>query len=131
MTDATWTAHPAAPDRATVTRRIRRLRRLATLMDAAVTIPGIKVRIGWDAVLGLVPGGGDALSAVISSYIVAEAARLGVPRPILLRMMLNIAIDFGLGCVPIAGDWFDVVWRANLMNVDLIDRHFGIRSAPR
>jgi hypothetical protein len=105
---------------------LRRLRRLATLMDAAVVIPMINVRIGWDPVIGLIPGAGDALGAAISSYIVVEAARLGVPPRVLARMMLNIAIDFGIGTLPIAGDWFDVVWRANLMNVDLIERHFGV-----
>jgi hypothetical protein len=107
-------------------RKLRRLRRLATVLDAAWVIPGINVRIGWDPLIGLVPGIGDALSAAISSTIVVEAARLGVPTRTLLRMVLNIAIDFGLGTVPLAGDWFDVLWRANLMNVALIERHFGL-----
>jgi hypothetical protein len=114
------TADPVA-----LAHKLRRLRRLATLMDAAVTIPVINVRIGWDPVLGLVPGAGDALSAAISAYIVVEAARLGVPKLLLLRMVVNIAIDFVVGTVPIAGDWFDVIWRANLMNVDLLERHLG------
>jgi hypothetical protein len=127
MTETTWSA---VPDQAALTRKLRRLRRLATLMDAAVVIPGIQVRIGWDAVLGLVPGAGDALSAAISSYIVVEAARLGVPTGLLLRMAVNIAIDFFVGTVPIAGDWFDVIWRANLMNVALLERHLGL-TAPR
>ncbi|MEJ0069880.1 MAG: DUF4112 domain-containing protein [Pseudomonadota bacterium] len=113
-----------------LTRKLRRLRRLATLMDAAVTIPVVNVRIGWDPVLGLIPGGGDALSAAISAYIVVEAARLGVPTRTLLRMIANIAIDFVVGTVPIAGDWFDVIWRANLMNVDLLERHLATRP-PR
>src|SRR5258708_32137355 len=127
MTETTWNA---VPDQTAVARKLRRLRRLATLMDAAVVIPGIQVRIGWDAVLGLVPGAGDALSAAISSYIVVEAARLGVPTGILVRMAVNIAIDFFVGTVPIADDWFDVIWRANLMNVDLLERHLGLTS-PR
>jgi hypothetical protein len=125
MTATSWTAS-SVHDPATLARKLRRLRRLATVLDAAWVIPGINVRIGWDPLIGLVPGIGDALSAAISSTIVVEAARLGVPTRTLLRMVLNIAIDFGLGTVPVAGDWFDVLWRANLMNVALIERHFGL-----
>jgi hypothetical protein len=126
MTSTAWATAAPLHDPATLMRRLRRLRRIATLMDAAVVIPGVNVRIGWDAVLGLIPGGGDALSAAISAYIVLEASRLGVPAPLLWRMGFNIAVDFGLGTVPFAGDVFDVLWRANLMNVDLIERHFGL-----
>jgi hypothetical protein len=125
MTATAWTAS-GTRDPATLARKLRRLRRLATLLDAAVVIPVINVRIGWDPVIGLIPGAGDALSAAISSTIVVEAARLGVPPRILARMVLNIAVDFVIGTVPVAGDWFDVLWRANLMNVDLIERHFGL-----
>ncbi len=95
-------------------------------MDAAVVIPGTSVRFGWDAVVGLIPGGGDAISAAISGYIVVQAAQLGVPLPTVLRMVFNVAVDFVLGTVPIAGDVFDVLWRANLMNVALIERHFDL-----
>jgi hypothetical protein len=126
MTDATWTARPRTQLPADLERRLRRLRRLATLMDAVVMIPGTRVRFGWDAVLGLVPGGGDAVSAAISSYIVVHAVQLGVPLPVVLRMVFNIAVDFVIGTVPALGDVFDVLWRANLMNVDLIERHFGV-----
>ena len=127
MTATAWSSPTRDP--AVLARRLRRLRRLATLMDAAVVIPGTSVRFGWDAVLGLVPGGGDAVSAAISSYIVMEAARLGVPNRVLLRMVVNVAIDFVIGSVPIAGDWFDVLWRANVMNVDLLERHLGFPTA--
>ena len=130
MTDAAWNAKAATLDRAALERKLRRLRALATLMDAAVVIPGTTVRIGWDPVIGLFPGIGDALTTVISFYIVAEALRLGVPVGTLVRMSVNIAIDFGLGTVPIAGDVFDALWRANLMNVDLLERHFGV-TPPR
>jgi hypothetical protein len=125
----TYTAWPAglrinAP--ADLQRRLKRLRRLATLMDAAVVIPGTTIRFGWDAVVGLIPGGGDAVSAAISGYIVVQAVQLGVPLPIVLRMVFNVAVDFVLGTVPVAGDLFDVLWRANLMNVALLERHFGL-----
>src|SRR5260221_14053694 len=126
MSSTAWTTAAPYSDQAMLMRRLRRLRRIATLLDAAVVIPGVNVRIGWDAVLGLIPGGGDAISAAISAYIVLEASRLGVPAPLLWRMAFNIAVDFGLGTVPLAGDVFDLLWRANLMNVDLIERHFGL-----
>jgi hypothetical protein len=89
-------------------------------------IPGTSIRFGWDAVVGLIPGGGDAVSGLISSYIVVQAVQLGVPLPVVLRMVFNVAVDVVLGTVPVAGDLFDVLWRANLMNVALIERHFGL-----
>jgi len=76
----------------------------------------------------LIPGVGDALTGVLSVYIVVEAWRLGVRPGLLARMVINIAIDVGLGAVPVAGDVFDALWRANLMNVDLIERH--VAAAP-
>jgi hypothetical protein len=130
MTDTTWTAPRRAHLPADVERRLKRLRRLATLMDAAIVIPGTRVRLGVDAAIGLIPGAGDAVSAAISSYIVIQAAQLGVPTPVLARMVLNIGIDFVIGTVPALGDAFDVLWRANLMNVDLIERHFGVAPPP-
>ena len=117
------------PDRARLERALARLRRLAILLDAAFVIPGTTVRIGWDPLIGLIPGAGDALTAVLSLYIVVAAWRLGVRPGLLARMVINIAIDVGLGTVPVAGDVFDALWRANLMNVALIERHFGI--APK
>lgn len=131
MSDTAWTAtrSPHA-DPAALARKLRRLRRVATLMDAAVAVPGTRIRFGWDAVLGLVPGGGDTIGLLIGGWIVAEAARLGVPASVLVRMLLNIAIDAALGTVPLAGDLFDVLWRANLRNVDLLERHLGVTPPP-
>lgn len=129
MTDTAWTASRGVSLPADIERRIKRLRRLATLMDAVLVIPGTRVRLGWDAAIGLIPGAGDAISAAISSYIVVQAVQLGVPTPVVLRMAFNVAVDFAIGTVPAAGDLFDVLWRANLRNVDLIERHFGV--APR
>ena len=127
MTYTAWPAGRIVTAPADLQRRLKRLRRLAILMDAAVVIPGTTIRFGWDAVVGLIPGGGDAVGAVISGYIVVRAAQLGVPLPTVLRMVFNVAVDFVLGTVPVAGDLFDVLWRANLMNVALIERHFGVR----
>lgn len=107
---------------------LTRVRSLAFLLDAAFTIPGTRVRIGLDALMGVVPIIGDVIGAVLSLYIVKAASQLGVPRPVRARMYLNIAIDAALGAIPILGDVFDVVWRANLRNVTLLERSL---VAPR
>lgn len=113
---------------------VQRLQRLARLWDAAVRLPG-GIAIGLDPLVGLVPGIGDAAGALVSGYIVLEAARLGVPGATLVRMLANIGIDALLGAVPVLGDIFDVAWKSNLKNVALIERHLadphGARAASR
>lgn len=101
----------------------RRLERLAWLLDSSIPIPGINFRIGLEGIVGLIPGVGDALGAVISTYILAEAARLGAPRSILLKMAFNVAADAVLGAVPFLGDLFDLTWKANLRNVRLLQSY--------
>lgn len=100
-----------------------KLRRLAWLLDNSVPVPGLNFRIGLDALLGLIPGFGDAAGVVLSSYIVHEAWRLGVPRSVLLRMGLNIVIEGVVGAVPLLGDVFDAAWKANVRNVALLEAH--------
>jgi len=107
-----------AVDRA---RTIRRLSRLAFILDTAVTIPGTKVRVGLDPVLGLVPVAGDAISALLSLYIIVEAARLGATKKILGLMLLNVAADFVVGSIPLAGDVADVLMKANVRNLKLMN----------
>lgn len=101
----------------------RKLQRLAWLLDNSVPLPGLNFRIGLDALLGLIPGFGDAAGVVLSSYIVREAWRLGVPRSVLLRMGLNIMIEGVVGAVPLLGDVFDAAWKANVRNVALLEAH--------
>jgi hypothetical protein len=96
---------------------------LARLMDSLFVIPGTQIRFGLDAIIGLIPGLGDTLTSFVSIYILKVASRCGVPRVTLVRMALNIAIDYVGGIVPFAGDVFDVYWKANLKNVDLLKRH--------
>jgi len=110
--------------------KIRRLRRLAWLIDAAGRVPGTRFRFGLNSLLGLAPGAGDAVLALISLYIVYEAMRLGVPRAKLARMLVNVAVEAGLGATPLLGDLLDVVWKANLRNLDIIDEHFGLDRGP-
>lgn len=100
-----------------------RLRRIARLMDTAFRIPGTRIRFGADPMLGLVPGGGDLVSLGIGLYAFAEAVRLGVPRSVMLRMLGNIAIDTGLGAIPLIGDIFDLVFKSNSRNLKLLLDH--------
>ena len=100
--------------------RIARLNALATLLDTALVIPGINVRFGLDALIGLVPGIGDVITTLLSLYIVHEARQLGAPRHLLVRMMGNVALDGIVGAVPLVGDAFDVMWRSNRRNMRLL-----------
>jgi hypothetical protein len=102
---------------------LRRARAIARVLDSAVGVPGTPIRIGLDAVLGLVPGAGDIAGAVLSGYIVLMGLRSGVPRVVIWRMLTNIGIDTLFGSVPVLGDLFDVAYKSNLKNVDLLERH--------
>lgn len=99
------------------------LRRFAFWLDAGIAVPGTAVRVGLDPLLGLVPGLGDAAGALLAAWILVEAIRLGAPRATLARIASNIALDALIGAVPVLGDAFDVVWKANLKNVALLERH--------
>ncbi|HEV8069534.1 MAG TPA: DUF4112 domain-containing protein [Planctomycetaceae bacterium] len=96
---------------------------LAYWMDTVFYIPGLGVRFGFDAIIGLIPGLGDIITSLISLYILAAALRYGVPRATMMRMAFNIAVDTIVGAVPLFGDAFDVYWKANVMNVALLRRH--------
>ncbi len=104
---------------------IDRIDRLATLLDVAFLIPGTKVRFGVEALLRLVPGVGDAAASALSLYLIYEAYKLEVPVRLLARMLANVALEAAVGAVPVAGDAFDVMFRANRRNVTLLRRHFA------
>ncbi len=110
------------------TPRLNRMRQLSRVLDGAFVIPGTNQRMGLDPLLGLIPGGGDTVSAALSSYIIIEAALMGLPRSALMRMVLNLAIDTIIGSVPILGDLFDVFAKANLRNMQIVENH---AQAPR
>ncbi|HEY2883330.1 MAG TPA: DUF4112 domain-containing protein [Pirellulales bacterium] len=101
------------------------LESLAYWLDGAFRIPILGWRFGVDALLDLIPGIGDALGAIASLYIFQAARQFGLPRITLVRMALNIAIDFIGGLLPIAGALFDAYWKANLWNVALLKRHLA------
>ncbi len=108
---------------ATRAERIARIDRLATLLDTRFVIPFTKFRFGADSLIGLAPGLGDVVTTALSLYIVYEAHRLGAPKVVLGRMLGNVAVDGLIGAVPIAGDVFDVLWRANRRNVRILRDH--------
>ncbi|SDF98105.1 protein of unknown function [Halorubrum xinjiangense] len=107
---------PDSVDRAA----IKRIQFVAYVLDEGVRVPGIGYRIGIDPLLGILPGAGDVLTGGISLYIVVEAARLGVSYTTLLRMIANISLDVLVGTVPVVGDLFDVAWKANTRNFELV-----------
>lgn len=104
---------------------LQRLRQLSHLLDNAIAIPGIGYRIGLDPILGLLPGGGDLVTGLMSVYIVFEGARMGLPAASLGRMGLNILIDISTGLIPVLGDLFDVTWKANSQNVAILEKHLA------
>lgn len=104
----------------------KRLRRLSRILDKIVTVPGTPIRIGLDPLIGFIPIGGDVLGIILASYIVIEAARLGVPQATLRKMVLNVVIDGLVGSVPVIGDLFDFVWTANEYNIKLLEEHLQL-----
>ncbi len=96
---------------------------LARWLDAQFVVPGTGLRFGFDALLGLLPGIGDGASALIGLYIIARARALGAPPRLIARMLVNLFADTVLGAVPLVGDVFDVAFRANLKNVQLLLKH--------
>jgi hypothetical protein len=111
-------------------RTLQRLDGLARLLDRAYRVPGTSVRFGLDAVIGLFPGVGDAASAALSSYLIYEAFRMGLPRSALARMIGNLAFDLAIGAVPLVGDVADVFWRANTRNMSILRRHLDGLGEP-
>ena len=105
--------------------RIARIETLATLLDTAFVIPGIKFRFGFDGLVGLVPGIGDVLTTALSLWLVKEAHALGAPKHLIARMLGNIAIDGVVGAVPLLGDAFDLMWKSNYRNLHLLRRHLA------
>jgi hypothetical protein len=102
---------------------MRRVARLAYWLDDRFRIPGTSRRVGLDGLIGLVPGIGDVGTTLIAAYIVLEAARLGVPKTVLARMLANVGVDFAIGLVPLVGDLADLAWKSNRRNAKLLRDH--------
>ena len=100
--------------------RMADVERLARLLDDVATIPGTRIRIGLDSLFGLLPAGGDVLGGALSAWIIVAAARLGAPPAVIARMGGNVLLDTLVGAVPVLGDLFDIAFRANRRNVNLL-----------
>ncbi len=109
--------------------KLTKLRRVSRILDNAIAIPGTKISFGLDPILGLLPGGGDTVTGGIAAYIVVEAAKMGVPREILWKMVGNILIDSFAGTVPVVGDIFDLGWKANIKNIELLEKHLDLAES--
>jgi Domain of unknown function (DUF4112) len=99
---------------------LNRLKLLARFMDNGWAIPFTKIRFGADSVIGLLPVGGDLVGTAVSLYVVAKAYEMGAPRSLIVKMLANVAIDTGIGSVPVVGDVFDVLFKSNIRNTDLL-----------
>jgi hypothetical protein len=104
---------------------------LAWWLDNAITVPGTRFRIGYDALIGLVPGVGDLIGTLLSSYIIAVAASQGLPPSALARMAINVGLEAIVGVVPIVGDLFDAAWKANQRNIGLMAQFENTPDAAR
>ncbi len=109
-----------------------RFRILSHVMDEAFTLPGGK-KIGWDGVIGLIPGFGDIAGTIISSYMIFFAIRQGVSKIVILRMLYNVCLEMVIGFIPVLGDVFDFFYKTNTRNYQLLEQHYknpdGVRTA--
>lgn len=117
----------AAPDRRDP-ERLETLREWSRVLDSAFRIPGTRIRFGWDPILGLIPWLGDLVTPLFSVLMIRQALRVRVPKIVLARMLLNVGIDALVGVVPLAGDLFDLGWKANARNLRLLERHAHERA---
>jgi len=101
----------------------RRIGRVTHVLDELVTVPGTSQRVGLDPVVGLIPVVGDAVAAGVGLWVIGEAARFGVPRVVLGRMLVNLVVDVLIGAIPLLGDIFDFAFRSNSRNLSLFRRH--------
>lgn len=105
---------------------VRRVGNVVRWMDDLVRVPGTRFGFGLDAILGFfVPVIGDLVSGAVAVTVITAAQRRGVPRIVVLRMLLNVGVDTLAGMVPVVGDAFDLVWRSNIRNLELLERHQG------
>lgn len=109
---------------------LEKLQKLSDLMDKAFIIPGTNIRFGFDSIVGLIPVIGDTLTAGVSGYIYSFAKPAGVPWHKRMRMLWNIFVDWLIGLIPFFGDIFDVGFKANSKNVDIIMTHIKSQRSP-
>ncbi|SMF84166.1 protein of unknown function [Azospirillum oryzae] len=109
--------------------RLERLRRLSRLMDSRWRIPFTRIPVGLDGIASLVPVAGDTATALVSAYIIMEAARFDLPKTLVARMVFNVLLDWAGGSVPVLGTVFDIAFKANRANLNLLHEHLEQRLA--
>jgi len=121
---------PIARHTSQIELRLAWLRQVSRLLDSAFVVPGTSWRFGLDPILGLIPGLGDLVSPLFTIAVLAHASQVGVPKIVQAHMLINVAIDTIVGAVPVLGDLFDFAWKANDLNLALLERHaYGNRRA--
>jgi hypothetical protein len=111
-------------------RTLDALRKWSVLLDSAFRVPGTRMTFGLDPILGLIPGLGDLTTPLFAGVLLLHAVRMKLPRVVQLRMVMNAVIDLAIGVIPVVGDLFDFGWKANVMNLALLERHAHIGSRP-
>jgi hypothetical protein len=111
---------------------LQALRKWSVLLDSQFRVPGTRMTFGLDPILGLIPGLGDLATPFFSAVMLLQAVRLRIPRVVLLRMVMNTAIDMATGIVPFLGDLVDFGWKANVRNLALLEQHArpGTKASP-
>lgn len=109
--------------------RFAQFEKLTRFLDDAIKVPGTNMRIGWDSLIGIVPGLGDVVSTALSGYLIYQAKQLGASNWVLARMAGNVGLDFLIGAVPVVGDVFDVFFKSNRRNSQLLKKHLDRRNA--
>lgn len=110
-------------------KKVAHLRAVARFLDDSIPVPGTTYRIGVEPIVGLIPGVGDFFGVTVSAYIILRAADLGVSKTTIVRMIINLVIDGVVGSLPIVGDLFDIVWKANLRNIAIVESEL-LKNAP-
>jgi hypothetical protein len=105
--------------------KLLRLKLLGNRLDEIITIPGTKYKIGIDPIIGIFPVIGDLLGSILSIYIIYSGSKMGVSAQVIAKMSLNLGIDFTVGLIPVFGDIFDMGWKANKKNIELIEKNIN------
>ena len=105
--------------------KLVRLRQLSKNLDESFTIPGTKIKFGMDALLGIVPGGGDIVSGIFSLYILRAAIKMNLPNRAVFSMFINIVLYTTVGIIPVSVDIFDIFWKSNKRNLNIIEKHLS------
>lgn len=103
-----------------------RIRKWSRLMDTAFRIPGTPFRIGWDPIIGLLPGLGDLIDTAFSAYLLFLASQFGLPKNVLGWMVFNIGLEAIVGSIPLIGDVFDAFYKSNIRNLALLEKHLQV-----